>query len=104
MMPEQDSSPDSEMLARELCAKFGVEDLHLENLTPTLEGFQCYERRDEAVQRAFPEYDPATYKMKIGVKPELKVDHEGEEVLVPLNFPGGIKSLFIISDLSSELL
>lgn len=43
-------------------------------------------------------------QMKIGVKPELRVDHEGEEVLVPLNFPGGIKSLFIISDLSSELL
>jgi len=68
MMPEQDSSPDSEMLARELCAKFGVKDLHLENLTPTLQGFQCYERRDEAVRHVFPEYDPATYKMKIGVK------------------------------------
>jgi NAD+ synthase len=68
MMPEQDSSPDSEMLARELCAKFGVGDLHLENLTPTLTGFRCYERRDEAVKRVFPEYDPATWKMKIGVK------------------------------------
>lgn len=43
-------------------------------------------------------------KIKIGVKPDLKVDRQGEEVLVPLNFPGGIKSLFIISDLSSELL
>jgi len=68
MMPEQDSSPESEMLARELCAAFKVEDLHLENLTPTLQGFKCYERRDEAVSRAFPEYDPATYKMKISVK------------------------------------
>lgn len=43
-------------------------------------------------------------KMKIGVKPELVVERQGEEVLVPLDFPGGIKSLFIISDLSSELL
>jgi len=68
MMPEQDSSPESEMLARELAAKFGVKSLFLENLTPTLKGFQCYERRDEAVKRAFPEYDPSTYKMKIGVK------------------------------------
>lgn len=67
MMPEQDSSKDSEMLARELAEKFGVETI-LENLTPTLAGFQCYERRDEAVKRVFPEYDPATYKMKIGVK------------------------------------
>jgi len=68
MMPEQDSSPDSELLARELCAKFGVEDLHLEDMTPSLAGFQCYERRDEAVKRVFPEYDPATYKMKIVVR------------------------------------
>jgi NAD+ synthase len=68
MMPEQDSSPDSEILARELCAKFGVGDLHLENMTPALAGFRCYERRDEAVRRVFPEYDPATYKMKIVVK------------------------------------
>ena len=43
-------------------------------------------------------------KMKIGVKSNLVVDRQGEEVLVPLDFPGGIKSLFIISDLSSELL
>ena len=68
MMPEQDSSPDSEVLARELCEKFGVEDLHLENMTPALAGFRCYERRDEAVRRVFPEYDPTIWKMKIGVK------------------------------------
>jgi NAD+ synthase len=68
MMPEQDSSPDSEMLARELCAKFGVGDLHLENMTPALAGFRCYERRDEAVKRMHPEYDPATWKMKIVLK------------------------------------
>ena len=43
-------------------------------------------------------------KIKIGVKPELVVDRQGEEVLVPLDFPGGIKGLFIISDLSGELL
>ena len=32
--------------------------------------FGCYERRDEAVKRVFPEYDPKTYKMKIGDKAE----------------------------------
>ena len=31
-------------------------------------GFDCYNRRDEAVKRVFPEYSPATHKMKIGVK------------------------------------
>ena len=43
-------------------------------------------------------------KMKIGAEPEMEVDVEGETVTVPLEFPGGIKSLFIISDLAGELL
>jgi len=67
MMPEHDSSPESEELARELAGKFGVKAIK-EDLTPALSGFQCYERRDEAVKRVFPEYDPKTYKMKIGVR------------------------------------
>lgn len=67
MLPEQDSSPDSEMLARELAGKFGVKAIK-EVITGALSGFNCYERRDEAVRRVFPEYDPKTYKMKIGVR------------------------------------
>ena len=67
MLPEHDSSPDSEMLARELADKFGVKTVK-ENITGALNGFRCYERRDEAVKRVFPEYDPNTWKMKIGVR------------------------------------
>ena len=66
MMPEKDSSPESEQLARELTAKFGVKVIK-EEITPALSGFGCYERRDEAVKNVFPEYDPKTYKMKIGI-------------------------------------
>ena len=43
-------------------------------------------------------------KMKIGAQPEMEVDVDGETVMLPLEFPGGIKSLFIISDLAGELL
>ena len=67
MMPEKDSSPESEKLAKELADKFGVRTLK-EDITPALSGFGCYKRRDEAVKRVFPEYDPAYYKMKIGVR------------------------------------
>ncbi len=67
MMPEKDSSPDSEKLGRELADKFGVRAIK-EEITPALSGFGCYERRDEAVKRVFQEYDPKTYKMKIGIK------------------------------------
>ena len=43
-------------------------------------------------------------RMKIGVQTELETTFDGETVKAPLDFPGGIKSLFIISDLAGELL
>jgi NAD+ synthase len=64
MMPERDSSPESKELATVLCEKFKVPYI-LEDITDAVHGFGCYERRDEAVKRVFPEYDPKTYKMKI---------------------------------------
>jgi NAD+ synthase len=66
MLPEKDSSSESEPLAKRLADKFGVKSI-TENITPALQGFGCYERRDEAVKRIFPEYDPSLYKMKIGI-------------------------------------
>jgi NAD+ synthase len=67
MLPEKDSSPESEELAKELAAKFGVRAIK-EDITSALTGFNCYQRRDEAVKKVFPEYDPETFKMKIGIK------------------------------------
>ena len=66
MMPEKDSSPDSENLADKLAKKFGVEAV-VENIRPALEGFKCYERRDEAIKRVFPEFNPLNDKSKIGI-------------------------------------
>ncbi len=63
MMPEQDSSRDSIVLARKLAAQFGVETV-VEDMTGALVGLGCYVRRDEAIKRVFPEYDPS-YKAKI---------------------------------------
>ncbi len=67
MLPEKDSSPDSEDLARELADKFGVKAI-VENITGALDGFGCYQRRDQAVKEVYPPYDPSVHKMKIGVK------------------------------------
>lgn len=66
MMPEKDSSPDSESMAEKLAKKFGVEAV-LENIRPALEGFNCYDRRDDAIQRVFPDFNPVTDTSKIGV-------------------------------------
>jgi len=72
-LPETDSNPESEQLARELAEQFGVE-LIVENMTPALDGFGTYQRRDEAIKRVFPEYD-SSYKAKI-VLPDNLMEKE----------------------------
>ncbi len=65
MMPEKDSDPDTEKFSRLVAEHYGIEPV-MEDITPVLDGFGCYPRRDEAVRRIFPEYDAAAgYKVKI---------------------------------------
>jgi NAD+ synthase len=76
-MPETDSNPESELLARKLAQHFGVAYL-VKDLTAVLASFGTYARRDQAIKKIFPEYD-ATYKAKIvlpsalGPKDQLNV-------------------------------
>jgi NAD+ synthase len=71
LLPEKDSDPASETLARDLAAHYGVKPI-LEIITPALDGYACYQRRDEAIARVFPEYDPkAGYLAKIVLPPGL---------------------------------
>lgn len=62
-MPEEDSSPDSLELGRQVAEWLGIRSF-LENMTPLLEGAGCYRRRDEAIRTVVPQYGPA-YKSKI---------------------------------------
>jgi NAD+ synthase len=74
LLPEKDSDPASEELARMLAAHYGVTPV-LEVITPALDGYACYRRRDEAIARVFPEFDAkAGYKAKIVLPPGL-LDH-----------------------------
>nr|WP_321409504.1 NAD(+) synthase [uncultured Carboxylicivirga sp.] len=70
MLPEKDSSPDSKDFAQKLTSKFGVKVIE-ENISGALDGFKCYQRRDEAVKRVIPEFNPLTDKMKIVIPEEL---------------------------------
>ena len=71
MMPERDSDPLSQKLATALADQLGVKPV-LEDITPTLTGFGCYRRRDEAVRRLFPEFDADRgYRLKITLPPNL---------------------------------
>jgi NAD+ synthase len=65
MMPEKDSSPLSEQLARKLAAQFGFEAIK-EDISGGLSGLGCYERRDEAIRSVFPEFD-ASWNAKITI-------------------------------------
>jgi NAD+ synthase len=63
MLPEHDSSPDSARLAAEVAAQYGVQTV-TEDITAALEGFGCYDRRDGAIRRIYPEFGPG-WKSKI---------------------------------------
>ena len=71
LLPDQDSSPENYILTRELIRQFGVESI-VEDMTPSLAGFGCYRRRNEAIKSVFPEYD-MSYRAKI-VLPENMLD------------------------------
>lgn len=67
LMPEKDSSPESVEFGKMLAKRFNV-NFEIEDITDTLAGFGCYSRRDAAVKRVFPEYDPEIHKFKIGLR------------------------------------
>ncbi|MEW6050265.1 MAG: NAD(+) synthase [Candidatus Zixiibacteriota bacterium] len=65
MMPEQDSSPQSEKLARLLATTFGFEVIK-EDISAGLAGLGCYQKQDEAIRAVFPEFD-RSWRFKITI-------------------------------------
>lgn len=63
LLPEKESSGDSARLALDLAGEIGIETI-TEDITGALEGSGCYQRRDDAIRRLFPEYGPG-WKSKI---------------------------------------
>ncbi|HPY76726.1 MAG TPA: asparagine synthase-related protein, partial [Anaerohalosphaeraceae bacterium] len=54
LLPEQDSSPETYRLSRMIPQHLGTEYIE-ENITPILEAFGCYRRRDEAIRQVVPQ-------------------------------------------------
>lgn len=63
LMPERESSADSQKLGHLLADHFGIKTI-VEDITPILEGTSTYRRRDEMIRSVIPEYGPG-YKSKI---------------------------------------
>lgn len=72
ILPERESSDDSERLAKAWAEELGVPWVK-EDLTAALEGLGAYSRRDEAIRRVFPEYG-AGWKSKITLPGSLLED------------------------------
>lgn len=70
MMPEKDSSPETEPLARKVCIHFGVQPI-CEDLTTGLTALGCYRRRDASAREVFPDYDPERDRIKIVLPTDL---------------------------------
>ncbi|MBI5840476.1 MAG: NAD(+) synthase [Chloroflexi bacterium] len=77
-MPEKDSSPDSQALAAEVAAQFGVE-LVINEISPTLTALGCYDYMAEAIKQIYPDYESNQDKVKLVLpdnlleKPSLNV-------------------------------
>jgi len=70
LLPEKDSNADSKILALKLTEKFKVNSLE-ENITKALDGFGCYNRRDQAISRIISNFNPNLDKSKIEIKQNI---------------------------------
>ncbi len=69
-MPDQDSNPVSEILGKDIATKFGASFVK-EDITPVLISLKCYEHRDSAVRKVFPDYNPDTDGIKLVLPTDL---------------------------------
>ncbi len=62
-LPEKENSADTKNLSNLMCEHYGIA-FAVEEMSPLLEGARAYQRRDEAIKTAIPEYGPG-WKSKI---------------------------------------
>ena len=62
-LPERESSSETIVLSRLVANTLGI-DSALEDISPILEAAGCYQRRDDAIRKVYPDYGP-DYKSKI---------------------------------------
>ena len=70
MMPEADSSSDSERLATSLAREFGIRTVR-EDISDTLTAAGCYRRRDDAIRTVIPEYSDG-WRCKIVLPDQIR--------------------------------
>jgi NAD+ synthase len=69
ILPEKDSNLDSARYAQKQADRLGIKTKTID-ISPTLEVFGTYDKRDKVIQKIIPEYD-RTYKLKITLPADL---------------------------------
>jgi len=69
ILPEKESNPVSVRYAEKQARKLGIQ-WKIEDITPVLEAFGTYDRRDQAVREVFPDFGPG-WKSKIALPGDL---------------------------------
>lgn len=69
ILPDRESSPQSAVFAAKHAAQLGIETLTID-ITPMLEAFGTYDKRDAVARALFPEYGPG-WGMKITLPADL---------------------------------
>ncbi len=75
LLPEKDSSSESLELGKAVADQLKINHI-VHDIAPTLEAIGCYQWRDEAIKKVFPDYD-CTWKSKIKISGGLegKINH-----------------------------
>ncbi|AKB29838.1 NAD synthetase [Methanosarcina siciliae T4/M] len=64
LLPEKESAPSSKTLGAEICESLGVSYEEVP-ISPILEALNIYEKKDQVLKRACPEYDPEIHKTSL---------------------------------------
>ncbi|HOW14796.1 NAD(+) synthase [Methanosarcina sp.] len=64
LLPEKESAPSSRTLGAEICESLGVSYEEVP-ISPILEALNIYEKKDQVLKRACPEYDPRIHKTSL---------------------------------------
>ena len=87
ILPERESNPLSAELGRKCAEKLGIRCEEFD-ITPALEGFGAYRRRDEIIRGIFPEYDE-TYTLKISLPPDILAKDAYQIFTLTIRDPSG---------------
>ncbi len=70
ILPEKESNPISREFAQKHAEEMGIQ-YEIVDITPTLEAFGAYSKRDSIISGIFPSYDTSVHRIKLSLPPDV---------------------------------